>query len=75
MQDNQIAPRPPTGMELWYLGCLRVWVHKRPSPPTVRELARWVKKSKTAVHEALQSLTRKGLVRLDKSGRYTPVVR
>ncbi len=49
-------------MEAWYLECLKQWTDRMSRPPCVRELAQWVKRSRTATYAALVSLECKGLV-------------
>lgn len=49
-------------MEAWYLAALKLYIKRRKEVPWVHELAAWLRKSKTAVYSALQSLEHKGWV-------------
>ena len=58
-------------MEAWYLDSLIQWTDRMKRPPVVRELAQWLRKSRTAVYSALISLEHKGWV--EREGSSGPV--
>lgn len=60
-------------MERWYLECLLIWTHHKGRSPMLRELAKWCRKSNTAVYSALVSLEHKGYLTRDKERRFVIV--
>jgi len=63
-------PREPIGQaEAWYLRCLNQWIADRGSPPTMREMARWLNRSHNAVHDAMKRLLDKGWVKVVNPNR------
>lgn len=54
--------RPLSEKEEWYLRCLKGWIRAKGRPPSIGELASWIRKGRSTTFRALLRLESKGSV-------------
>jgi DNA-binding IclR family transcriptional regulator len=62
-----------TPKEQYYLQALKIWTRHYRRPPALHELAAYVGRTRTPVHDALVSLEHKGYVERNEDRRFEVV--